>query len=215
MIPPISQNHRLNIKSRTYRRNRNNKFEFDFSFSSFSFSQTVNQNKEFESEYPPRNALLPFPSRPTKLIRTPHVQHQNEQNREFSQRQVSPTGPMTNLLLTSRIRATETNNNRRDNNEVNRLNNSSKIDSVPVNRKDKDSNRMLESRSPSSWSVISNHQISQQEHYLYESSSSSASLRHELIDHRSINICRLIVTDEHLIPSETRFIPAQRYVSQV
>jgi len=121
--------------------------------------------------------MVPFQSHPRKLIRMPNIQ-----NHQFNPREKSPTEPINNLLRTTRIQPTNMNNHQREN-EQNRLS---------KNREQNNENRFFQTRSPTSWSVLSDHQ--RYDHY--ESSSSSCSPQNELINDKSTHTYRLIVIDE-------------------
>jgi hypothetical protein len=100
---------------------------------------------------------------------------------------------MSSLLQTARIQPTNSNNQ-------------SKTDSTQTNR-----NRFFQTRSPTSWSVISDHQINQQQLNTYETSSSSSSCHQQPIDDKSTRIFRVIIKDRQQ-PMDGRYvIPSDKY----
>ncbi|CAF4205116.1 unnamed protein product [Rotaria sp. Silwood2] len=169
-------------------------------------NRTINRNNEFESEYSSRNTTPPFHSRPTQVIRISNIHYQAEQKQQFSPRQNSPTEYMNYLLETTRIQPTNINDIQRKS-EINRFNNTSKMNSIEFNKTQQNSNRLFEARSPTSWLILSDDQINQQQCDLYKSSSSSSSFSpgHELIDHQLTRTHRLIVTDEQR-PLHERYV---------
>ena len=116
-----------------------------------------------------------FNTRPTKQICIPKIQCQPDQNHQFKQRKKSPDESINNLLRTTGIHPTNTNNIRRKR-DRNRPTNTSKMSATRPKKIQKKSNRFFQPRSPTSWSIISDHQINQQQYDPYESSSLSASL---------------------------------------
>ncbi|CAF0979092.1 unnamed protein product [Rotaria sordida] len=159
-------------------------------------NRTINPNIEFEFEYSSRNTSSPFQSHSNKVIRMPNNHYQTQQ---FNSRQNSPIESMNNLLQTTRIQTMNINNIQQET-EINRFNNTSKMNLTEFNQTQKNSNRTFKIRSPTSWSIVSDHQINQQQQQqqqqydLYESSS-SFSLSHELIDDKSTRTHPLIATD--------------------
>ena len=153
---------------------------------------------DFESKYSPRNTIASVQSRPTKLIRTPHIQYQTEQK--------APVGSVNTLLQTTRLQPTNSYHMRRER-EINRLTNTSKMDSTQLG-----SNKLFPTRSPTSWSVISDHPLNQQQYSLNQSSSSS---RNELTNDKSTHTYQMIVPDKQQ-PLDGRYvIPFAKYVSDV
>ncbi len=160
-----------------------------------------------ESEYFHRNTTTHFQSRSTKQLCIPKIQTQTEQNHQLKQTKKSPDGSTNNLLRTTPIQTTNTNNNRQGR-EVNRLNNKSKISSTQ-----KESNRFFQTRSPSPLSILSDHQLDQQKYDSDKSSSSPSSPRHELINNESNLTYRLLSTNQQqplhttfIIPTDNKYV---------
>jgi hypothetical protein len=130
--------------------------------------------------------MAPFQSHPRKLIRISNIQ-----NHQSNPREKSPTEPINDLLRTTRIQPTNMNNRQREN-ELNRLS---------KNREQNNQNRFSQTRSPTSWSVLSDHQ--RYDHY--DSSPSSFSPQNELINDKSTRTYRLIVIDEQQ-PLDGRYV---------
>ncbi|CAF4696674.1 unnamed protein product [Rotaria sp. Silwood1] len=161
----------------------------------------VMQNKNRTTH---RNTIPPFKTSPSKVIRIPNIDYQAEQNQEFNSRQNSLTESMNNSLRTSQIQSMNINHILQDN-EANRFNNASKINTIEFNKVQENSNRIFEARSPTSWSIVSDHQINQQrQNDLYESSPSFFS-SYELSDDKLTHTYGSIITNEQR-PLHERYV---------
>jgi hypothetical protein len=110
-------------------------------------------------------------------MRISNIQNQTEQIYPINPRRKSPTESINNLLRTTRIQPMNI-NNRRQEDELNRS-------------RQKNTSRLFQVRSPTSWSIISDNQTNH-----YELSSSSSSPHNELINDKSTHTYRVILIDE-------------------
>lgn len=110
-------------------------------------------------------------------MRISNIQNQTEQIYPINPRRKSPTESINNLLRTTRIQPMNI-NNRRQEDELNRS-------------RQKNTSRLFQVQSPTSWSIISDNQTNH-----YELSSSSSSPHNELINDKSTHTYRVILIDE-------------------
>ncbi|CAF3620880.1 unnamed protein product [Rotaria socialis] len=154
---------------------------------------TMYRNIESESEYFTGNTIAPIQYRTTKVIRMPNINSQTEKNDQLYQREKLPSKSLNSLSRTIRIEARNT-NDISPAIEANRFDNQSKKSSLQLHKTQKNSNKIFKTRPLTSWSILSDHQIHEQQSNPYESSPSMAS--HELMDHQLSKNYEMIATDD-------------------
>jgi hypothetical protein len=213
---------------------------------SFLFSRTTETNNQYGPDYShssQKNTLVGLQTRPSKIhsqtsetstTRDSSVQTQIDQNRQLNQwensKYVHDHYPWQKSQLGSqskpnRIQPINTNiyDSRRER-ETSRLSNISKTDSIQFKQKfiEKNSTGNLQTISPTSWSVISQHQNDQQQLEIYEKTSTyqsdvsaSPSSHDELIGDNSSTpsrTYRLLINDQQQ-PIDGRYVvPSNKYI---
>ncbi|CAF1132189.1 unnamed protein product [Rotaria magnacalcarata] len=146
-------------------------------------NSTMNRNIESESEYFTGNTIPLIRYRTTKVIRIPNINSQTEKNDQFYQREKLPSKSLNNLSRTIRIEARNT-NDISPAIETNRFDNQSKKCSIQLHKTQKNLNKVFKTRSPTSWSILSDHQIHEQQS------------NPELMDHQLSKNYEMIATDD-------------------
>lgn len=149
--------------------------------------------------------MLQFKSPVEKIIQVPNTCNQAE---NIHQLKITKNLPMESITHPSMSNQGESTRN----NCIQQIKNASKITLVHLKKLSKIPNRTFPARSPASFSIISDHQIQEPVHSLYESPSSHSSSHHELTDKKSIYAYRLDVTDEQKSLSERYIMIPDKYV---
>ncbi|CAF1386119.1 unnamed protein product [Adineta steineri] len=165
-----------------------------------------------------RNTLIPFRTRLTRENRIPNIQCHMEQTHRINQKEKILDESMNTLLRTTRIHPTNTNNIQQEGRKY-RINNTSKINSIQIDKKRKKSNKFLQKKLSISKSVVSNQKLNLQR---YDPSESLNSSYHESIDNKLNLTYRLVVINEQqplqrrlIIPTEnSEFLPITNASSQ-